>query len=193
MYKTVYKQVIMRKVTSVQDPINSSPAPTSGISRRTILGSLAAAALAPMALRAESQSLSPAPARRHPGRRACGVNAVSVAAPPRMFHAAAPLGDGSVLVTGGISYGQTPSAAAFLYMPHSGEWKAVAPMNHARAYHATAALGDGRVIVLGGRFVTQTPLTSVEIYDPGRDEWTLAKRCRCRASAIPPSRWAMGA
>lgn len=90
--------------------------------------------------------------------------------------AAAVLGDGRILVTGG--YGRpftakdspAPLNSAAIYNPSTGEFTVAAPMQLPRARHAAIALKDGRVAVIGG--VSFEPTASIEVYDPGSDTWT---------------------
>ncbi len=100
----------------------------------------------------------------------------SVAPARRFMSAAAVLGDGRVLVTGGFdkpfAKGESPRAlnTALIYSPQTGEFTSAAPMKVPRARHAAVALSDGRVAVVGG--TSQQPTSSVEVYDPASDTWT---------------------
>ncbi|HXH60238.1 MAG TPA: kelch repeat-containing protein [Fimbriimonadaceae bacterium] len=94
----------------------------------------------------------------------------------RYMAAAAALGDGRVLVTGGydrqFSDTDTPSAlcSAVVYDSYTGKTSVAAPMSIPRARHAAVSLKDGRVAVVGG--ISSQPTASIEIYDPGTNSWT---------------------
>jgi hypothetical protein len=95
----------------------------------------------------------------------------------RFMAAAAALGGGCVLVTGGYdrpwSAGPAPNAldTAMIFDAARGQWWAAAPMLVPRARHAAVSLPDGRVAVLGG--VALSPTASVEIYDPRSNTWEI--------------------
>lgn len=65
----------------------------------------------------------------------------------RVIHAAAPLSDGRVLVTGGW-YSLTRVAEA--WDPATGAFERAGRLAEPRAAHSMTALGDGRVLVVGG-------------------------------------------
>lgn len=85
----------------------------------------------------------------------------------RMGHAAAVLGDGRVLTSGGDSAAGLLSSAN-LYDPSSDSWSSVAPMHHPRRGHSSTRLLDGRVLILGG---SDSGLT-FEVYDPSSNSWS---------------------
>ena len=81
-------------------------------------------------------------------------------------HAAAPLPDGRILVTGGlIPVGAGPDTidtrTTEIFDPAAGSFSPGPDMTVARFNHSAIALDDGRVLVLGGN-----GLTSAEVYDP---------------------------
>jgi len=89
-------------------------------------------------------------------------------------HAATPLPDGRVLVTGGIrgDCGKTGclNATAERYDPATNAWTPVAPMRAARAAHQMVALATGQVLVVGSYGDSREP----ERYDPATDTWAAA-------------------
>ncbi|MBI5528046.1 MAG: hypothetical protein HY897_17070 [Deltaproteobacteria bacterium] len=80
----------------------------------------------------------------------------------RAFHAAAPLPDGRVLLTGGVgeldsgeSCGNACTVvsaqnAAEIYDPATGEFEAAGAMSAPRAFHTATTLADGTVVIAGG-------------------------------------------
>jgi Galactose oxidase, central domain/Kelch motif len=85
--------------------------------------------------------------------------------------ASARLGDGRVLVSGGVaitgSTTQRVSDDAEVYDPATDSW-----MPHlvaARAEHSLTTLPDGRVLVAGGRGYFGQPLAATEIFNPATD------------------------
>jgi hypothetical protein len=84
------------------------------------------------------------------------------------------MGDGKVLVTGGIGTSDEALAAAELYDPVGGSWSATGSMVEARAAHSATLLLDGRVLVVGGARDSNNSeaLPFVELYDPVRGTWT---------------------
>ncbi len=85
----------------------------------------------------------------------------------RYAHTATLLGDGTVLVTGGITLADGGlfawTATAELYDPQNGSFAPAGSMHAARAVHAaTLLMGDTKVLITGGRFLS--PATA-EIYD----------------------------
>lgn len=78
------------------------------------------------------------------------------------------LNDGTVLVIGGISSGNT----AELYEPKSGTFKAVGRLAVSRSYHSATLLPDGKVLLAGGSD-EQDEHASAEIYDPVSREFRL--------------------
>ena len=88
----------------------------------------------------------------------------------RSRHTTTRLGDGRVLVAGGL--GQRPLSDVLILS--KGIWSPAAPLIVARYDHAAVLLPDGRVAVLGGTGASTFSLSEVEVYDPGSNLWSLA-------------------
>ena len=106
----------------------------------------------------------------------------SAAAPmkvPRRLYTATALGDGQVLVAGGISGSrQFPAPglnAVEIYDPAENTWTTGTPMKQARWGHSAVLVGT-QVLVAGGFTVrsgqSELALTSAELYDPVAKTWT---------------------
>jgi N-acetylneuraminic acid mutarotase len=140
----------------------------SGLTRREVMVGAAVAALAVQV------PLAKAATSRGSGQ---GARAVPTSSPIRRYMAAAAtLGDGRLLITGGydrpFDEKTSPKAlnTAMIYDPVSGRCSSAAPMGVPRARHAAVTLSDGRVAVLGGLGMNAT--ASVEIYDPQTNSWS---------------------
>ncbi|CAF4167187.1 unnamed protein product, partial [Adineta steineri] len=79
----------------------------------------------------------------------------------RKYHTATVLGNGNVLVTGGLGNMGYLSITE-LYDPTTDTWTLTTNMNVARAYHSASILGNGNVLVTGG--VNANHLKSAELY-----------------------------
>ncbi|NEY30613.1 Kelch-like protein 17 [Streptomyces sp. PRKS01-65] len=98
----------------------------------------------------------------------------------RRLHTLTRLGNGQVLVVGGLGAGPgvRPDglATAELYDPASGGWVPVGGLAEGRFSHSATALEDGRVLVAGGCTArddhTLRTLRSAELYDPDSRRWT---------------------
>ena len=144
------------------------------VSRRSLLGSILAAAIAPAFL---TRAWAQPGTRRSTPRMPLDLHlAAETCAPvPRCQHASAALPDGRILVAGGwrhsgLSSYVPPLANAQIYDPHSNIWTEAASLKTGRAQHAAVTLADGRVLVTGG--INHAPVASTEIYDPASDTWT---------------------
>jgi N-acetylneuraminic acid mutarotase len=160
----------MKEVHMEKDGENMARGPDKGLTRREIIGGAAVIALV---------AASPVAQAIGPRKRRGQTRATPIGAPLRRYMAAAAgLGDGRILVTGGYDkpWGneQEPSAlnSAVIFDPASNTWSAAAPMGSPRARHASVSLADGRVAVLGG--LGMNPTGSVEIYDPRTNTWERA-------------------
>jgi N-acetylneuraminic acid mutarotase len=107
---------------------------------------------------------------------------------------AAVLGDGRVLVVGGLSGPSSTTALATVevFDPGSNSWATAAPMLQARAYPATVTLADGSVLVVGGSRAG-VPLGSAERYFPDSGTWLSAgsmsaPRTQARATVLRDGR-----
>jgi N-acetylneuraminic acid mutarotase len=87
----------------------------------------------------------------------------------RAEHAAVLLGNGKVLIAGGINNGGTLNSAE-VYDPATGQWEPTGNLT-ARHSHTATLLPNGKVLVAGGRNGT-TDLDSAQLYDPGTGAWT---------------------
>jgi hypothetical protein len=87
-------------------------------------------------------------------------------------HGATLLGNGMVLVSGGMSAPLTEITTAEVFNPASSTWATTGSLNTARAFHGAALLGSGKVLVAGGLNGTNV-LASAELYDPASTTWTL--------------------
>jgi hypothetical protein len=90
----------------------------------------------------------------------------------RFAHTATPLGDGRLLVAGGVGYG-APQKTAEVFDPETG---AFAPLESAmrveRFGHAATRLMDGRVLITGGYQTGFTEsLRSATVFDPATDRF----------------------
>jgi WD40 repeat protein len=93
----------------------------------------------------------------------------------REQHTATLLGNGDVLVAGGLQYGgnygnstYSRLSTAELYDPSSATWTAAPSMSVARLGQAAAVLDNGWVLVAGGGSA------STELYEPSRNLWAPA-------------------
>ena len=88
-----------------------------------------------------------------------------------VYHTAALLQDGSVLIAGSGDGGYDGSPAAERYDPASNTWTAVVDMLQPHGWHAGAALHDGRVLVIGGYGEGRgADIPGAEVYDPSAGE-----------------------
>jgi hypothetical protein len=96
----------------------------------------------------------------------------------RMLHRATPLPDGTVLFTGGMTSGLTPTNVAEIYNPWYNSFSPTAnTMRVHRMGHAVTetALAGGRLLLLGGQNqFSQGFLSSVEVYDPATKSLSFA-------------------
>ncbi len=89
---------------------------------------------------------------------------------PRAYHSATALGDGTVLLVGGMVatkwYGSTPPAekSAEVFNPSTGTFTLVGNMVEARMAPQAALLSDATVLIAGG--VSNTSDATAEIYNP---------------------------
>jgi len=81
---------------------------------------------------------------------------------PRNGHVAALLGDGDVIVTGGISAESSLTASIEYYSVAGGNWQSVGPMASPSTRHTASTLLSGKVLIAGGA----GGYTVAEIVDP---------------------------
>ena len=95
----------------------------------------------------------------------------------RVDHTATLLGDGKVLVAGGLG-ASNRLASAELYdpdvAPPTNPWFPAGNMEVARSSHTATLLSDGGVLVTGGLDKDRNPLASAELYDPVAGTWSSA-------------------
>jgi hypothetical protein len=89
---------------------------------------------------------------------------------PRIFHAAARLPDGKVLVAGGHTGSPVSLSSAEIYDPATGLWRATGSMAAPRAGPTLTLLPNGKVLAAGG-FDGNNALCSAELYDPATGAW----------------------
>jgi DNA-binding CsgD family transcriptional regulator len=97
---------------------------------------------------------------------------------PRSHHRATLLGDGRVLVSGGVGEGGVPLASTEVYDPATRRFSPGPEMAEHRAAHGAALLADGRVLVAGGvraappgAVGTLEAVASAEVFDPASGGW----------------------
>ena len=99
----------------------------------------------------------------------------------RRGHQAVVLGDGRVLVAGGISEGELLSSAE-IYDPATGQWTTAAPMTTPRLGNTLTLLSNGNVLATGGTSAdtaagagggqTIRPDATAEVYNVQTGRWT---------------------
>lgn len=91
---------------------------------------------------------------------------------PRAGHTATPIGDGTVLITGGMAGEDTIFDRAELYDVQTGVFTALKTrMTDARVSHVAVELNDGSVLIMGG-YGKSGRLSSAELYDPATRTFT---------------------
>jgi N-acetylneuraminic acid mutarotase len=92
----------------------------------------------------------------------------------RALQTATLLGNGKVLVAGGVNWDTGAAIASVeLYDPVSNTWSAAAAMAVARLNATATLLSNGKVLVTGGQN-SSGHLSSAELYDPISDSWSSA-------------------
>jgi hypothetical protein len=84
------------------------------------------------------------------------------------------LGNGKVLIAGGVDNSGATLASAELYDPVSNTWSPASNMTDARVFHTATLLGNGQVLVVGGDDSFTIGLASAELYDPISNTWSAA-------------------
>ena len=90
---------------------------------------------------------------------------------PRVYHAAALLHDGKVLVAGGSDKHFHDVSSAELYDPATGTWTETGSMNKARSSCVALLQSNGKVLVFSGRGGRNSPATDKELYNPVTGTW----------------------
>ena len=94
--------------------------------------------------------------------------------------AATLLGDGRVLVAGGLNSFGPGLKSAEIYDPTKNLWSPAGDMREARFHHTATLLPNRKVLVAGGHQLTgdgsTVALSSAELYDPASNSWSKAPR-----------------
>jgi hypothetical protein len=101
----------------------------------------------------------------------------------RAFHSATLLGNGKVLIAGGVNASGGVTATCELYDHTTGAMSSTGSMIHGRIAHTATRLADGRVLVTGGlanyqdadlqlAVVLDTAQNTGEVYNPATGTWT---------------------
>src|SRR3569833_217712 len=106
------------------------------------------------------------------------------------------LGNGKVLVAGGLGFGPAPLHSAELYDPVANTWTATGNLVAGRYYHTATLLPDGRVLVSGGaahQASGAASAASAENNDPVAGSWSATTsmavpRRNRTATALPDGR-----
>jgi uncharacterized repeat protein (TIGR02543 family) len=86
---------------------------------------------------------------------------------PRYRQTASVLGDGKVLITGGLDATGTIVASAEVYDPVAKQFSdTTGPMSTPRYVQTASVLADGKVLITGGLDATDTAVASAEVYEP---------------------------
>ena len=88
----------------------------------------------------------------------------------RLAHTATPLGNGKVLIAGGLGTSLFISSAE-LYDPGTGTFTPTGSMGTDRSGHTATLLGNGKVLIAGG-VGTSLHRSSTEVFDPGTGTFT---------------------
>lgn len=87
---------------------------------------------------------------------------------------AAALGDGRVLVVGGVDDNNNIVATAWIYDPSTQSWSSAAPIPGGNFAGVAAPLPDGNVLVTSGIDSAFNETDATRIYDPTSDTWSSA-------------------
>jgi hypothetical protein len=80
----------------------------------------------------------------------------------------------NVLTIGGVDNNNNVLAAAEVYSPGPGTWKATGSMIQARQLFSAVVLKSGKVLVAGGLGTSNIVLSGAELYDPTTGVWSTA-------------------
>jgi hypothetical protein len=91
----------------------------------------------------------------------------------RLYHTATLLGDGAVLIAGGMA-GTVALSSTELFDPASGSFTPSGDMHTAREWHTATLLNNGKVLITGGGDVTSTSpsLATAELFTPSTGTFT---------------------
>jgi hypothetical protein len=130
-----------------------------------------------------------------------GTAGISALPQPRQAHAMATLGDGRVMVVGGIAVDadtlEHKPAEATTWLLTDGQWEEAGPLNIPRANFELVATADGRMIAIGGVQESAAtvpdsslPVDCPEVFDPAlgsNGEWVLSTGCSTAAGSGFPT------
>jgi hypothetical protein len=95
----------------------------------------------------------------------------------RAYSEAVTLGNGRVLVVGGVGTRGDLLGSCLLYNPSNNTWSYTGSLNQGRFVHQVVLMKDGKVLAVGGYDYSQI-LKSAEIYDPTTGLWSAAAPMR---------------
>jgi uncharacterized protein (TIGR03437 family) len=98
-------------------------------------------------------------------------NATGPLGTARVLHTSTLLGNGKVLVTGGVITGGA-TASAELYDPAIGQWGPTGSLGTPRYNHVAVLLPSGKILIAGGEGSDRSNLNSAELYDPVAGTWS---------------------
>ena len=90
----------------------------------------------------------------------------------RARHTSTQLGDGSVMVAGGMDKDEKAIASIEIWNPKTKTWHDGPGLVTPRFNHMSLLLNDGRLMIAGGIGQDGNPTRSVEIWNPEKQSWT---------------------
>lgn len=100
------------------------------------------------------------------------LRAIANMSTARAVHTMTPLGDGTVLIVGGMGASDDPTAGAQLFDPRTDRFVDLAAAAAPRKSHTATRLRDGKVLIAGGHGPGNTYLSTADLYDPATRTFT---------------------